>query len=245
MIKTLVLAILFFTLVVFPAFGDKQSSTETLRLKLNALIPSMSPDSVKPTPVNGVYEVVYGAQVMYLSEDGRYMFRGNLIDLDQRKNLTEQTQSKARKLALSKVSEDEMIVFLPTANETRHTVTVFTDIDCPYCRKLHAEMDEYSKAGIKVRYLLFPRMGVDSPAYKKAMSVWCAKDQNKALTDAKQGKAVTNKSCDNPIQRQMELGQIIGINGTPAFVLENGDLVPGYRPASELAYLLESMNSAQ
>ena len=245
MIRTLVLAILAFMFVVSPAFGDKQSPTETLRLKLNALIPSMSPDSVKPTPVNGVYEVVYGAQVMYLSEDGRYMFRGNLIDLDQREDLTEQTQSKARKLALSKVNEDEMIVFSPTANETRHTVTVFTDIDCPYCRKLHAEMDEYSKAGIKVRYLMFPRMGIDSPAYKKAMSVWCAKDQNKAMTDAKQGKAVASKSCDNPIQRQMELGQMIGVNGTPAFVLENGELVPGYRPASELAYLLESMNSAR
>ncbi len=245
MIRTLILAILSVIFIIQPVFGEKENPIEKLRLKLDALVPGMSPNSIKPTPVKGLYEVVYGAQVMYLSEDGRYMFRGNLIDLDQREDLTEKTQSKARKLALSEVSEDEMIVFLPKTKETRHIVTIFTDIDCPYCRKLHAEMDEYSKAGIKVRYLMFPRMGIDSPAYKKAVSVWCANDKNQALTEAKQGKSVPSKSCNNPIQSQMELGQMIGVSGTPAIVLENGDLVPGYRPASELAYILERMDVIQ
>jgi thiol:disulfide interchange protein DsbC len=180
---------------------------------------------------------------MYVSAEGRYLLRGNLIDLDQRQDLTEQTRSRARREALSKVDESEMIVFSPTSKKPRHTITVFTDVDCPYCRKLHSEIDEYTNAGIKVRYLMFPRMGKNSPSYYKAVNVWCAKDRNEALTEAKQGKELPKRTCKNPVQSQMELGQLIGVNGTPATVLENGEMVPGYRPAKEMVRLLAQSDS--
>jgi thiol:disulfide interchange protein DsbC len=142
--------IVFFVILLLfqPASAEKPDPVDRIRDKLATLVPGMQPDSIKPTPVKGLFEVTYGAQILYLSDDGRYMFRGSLIDLDRRQDLTERTRSKARKMALDKVSEDEMIVFAPA--HTNHTITVFTDVDCPYCRKLHAEMDEYNKAGIKV-----------------------------------------------------------------------------------------------
>ena len=232
--------VFFIILLLFqPVLAEKPDPVATVRDKLATLLPGMQPDSIKPTPITGLYEVAFGAQVIYVSDDGRYMFRGSLIDLDRREDLTERTRSKARKIALDKVSEDEMIVFVP--GQTEHTITVFTDIDCPYCRKLHAEMDEYNKAGIKVRYLLFPRTGIDSPGFKKAISVWCAEDSSKALTKAKRGESVTEKSCDNPVMQQMELGQMLGVTGTPAIVLESGELMPGYRPAGEIVTMLNRL----
>jgi thiol:disulfide interchange protein DsbC len=233
--------IVFFVILLLfqPVLAEKPHPVDRIRDKLEALLPGMQPDSIKPTPVKGLFEVAYGAQILYLSDDGRYLFRGSLIDLDQRVDLTERTRRKARKIALDKVSENEMIVFAPA--HTTHTITVFTDVDCPYCRKLHAEMDEYNKAGIKVRYLMFPRAGINSPGYKKAVSVWCAEDSNKALTKAKRGESIKAKSCDNPIRQQMELGQMLGVTGTPAIVLENGELMPGYRPAGEIVTMLNHL----
>jgi thiol:disulfide interchange protein DsbC len=233
--------VFFVFLVLFqPALAEKpQHPVDKIRNKLTTLVPGMQPDSIKPTPVKGLFEVAYGAQILYFSDDGRYMFRGSLIDLDRRADLTERTRSKARKVALDKVSEDEMIVFAPA--HTNHTITVFTDVDCPYCRKLHAEMDEYNKAGIKVRYLMFPRAGINSPGYKKAVSVWCAEDSNKALTKAKRGESIKEKSCNNPVMQQMELGQMLGVTGTPAIVLESGELMPGYRSAGEIITMLNRL----
>jgi thiol:disulfide interchange protein DsbC len=144
---------------------------------------------------------------------------------------------------LAKIKNVEMIIFSP--DKTKHTITVFTDIDCPYCQKLHAEIEDYNKAGIEVRYLMFPRAGVDSPSYKKAISVWCANDSNKALTDAKQGKKVEAKTCENPIQSQMTVAQMVGVTGTPAIVLEDGEMLPGYRPVKEMSVVLDRLASAK
>ena len=211
----------------------------TIRTKLAELVPGVKPDSIKPTPVAGMYEVSYGAEILYLSEDGRYMFRGNLIDIEQREDLTENRRSKARKAALDNISEEEMIVYAP--KNPKHMITVFTDIDCPYCRKFHAEMNQYQDLGIAVRYLMFPRHGEGSDGFKKAVNVWCAENSNKAMDRAKGGKSVKTKSCNNPVKQQMQLGQMIGVTGTPAIVLENGDLIPGYQPAERLAALLDEM----
>ena len=131
-----------------------------------------------------------------------------------------------------------MIVF--PAKEQKHVITVFTDIDCGYCRKLHAEMDKYNEEGITVRYLMFPRAGVDSPSYKKAVTVWCSKDQLDAMTRAKNGENLPNLTCDNPIQEEYELGQLIGVRGTPAIVMDDGGMLPGYVPAARLAKALEA-----
>jgi thiol:disulfide interchange protein DsbC len=221
--------------------ADASDPEQKIRDKLATLVPGMEPDTIKATPIKGLYEVVYGAQIMYFSADARYMVQGNLLDLDVREDLTEKTRGKARVKVLEKVSEDEMIIFSPA--KSQHTITVFTDIDCPYCRKLHAEMEEYNKAGIKVRYLLFPRTGINSPSFNKAVSVWCAEDSNKALTDAKQGKEVEAKTCENPIEDQITLGQMVGVTGTPAIILEGGELLPGYRPAKQMSAMLDGLTA--
>jgi thiol:disulfide interchange protein DsbC len=223
-----------------PASADEQGGTDALRARLSVLVPDLQPDSITPTPVDGVYEVTYGAQVLYLSEDGRYFFRGNLIDLEKSEDLTEAAQTKIRAEVLSTLDEDQMIIFSP--REPKHTITVFTDIDCGYCRKLHSEIDQYLTEGIEVRYLAFPRAGIESPSYDTAVAVWCAADRNDAITKAKRDEPVPERTCKNPVAKQMELGKMLGVSGTPAIFLEGGELVPGYQPAKALAATLDGMS---
>jgi thiol:disulfide interchange protein DsbC len=166
------------------------------------------------------------------------MVQGRMIDLDKREDLTEPRKAAARQQAVNKVGEDNMVIFGPDKYD--HTVTVFTDIECGYCRKLHREIADYGAEGIRVRYVFYPRAGADSASYKEAVSVWCSDDRRKAMTDAKSGKKLEAKSCSNPVRKHMELGELLGISGTPAIVLENGDMVPGYVPAKRLAAILES-----
>lgn len=242
MVKNRIVWALLLIFIAQPVFSAETSDPEQkIRAKLAQLVPASEPDTIKATPIDGLYEVVYGAQVMYVSGDGRYMMQGNLLDLDKREDLTEKTRSKVRNKVMDKVSEDDMIVFTP--EKVRHTITVFTDIDCPYCRKLHAEIDEYQKRDIKVRYMLFPRAGVNSASFKKAVSVWCAEDSRKALTDAKQGKEVETNTCENPVENQMSVGQSVGVTGTPAILLEDGELVPGYRPAEQMSAMLDGLSA--
>lgn len=228
--------------VLLPVWAAGEKVPDEVKARLDALVPGAQPDNVRKSPVDSIYEVSYGAQVVYLSDDGRYMFTGSLYDLNTRRNLTDGSRSSARKVALDAVDESEMIVYGP--KNPRHTVTVFTDIDCPYCRKLHDEIPEYKDLGISVRYLLFPRAGAGSPSYEKAVSVWCADDRNAAMDTAKGGGSVPPSSCSNPVAAQMQLGRELGVNGTPAIVLENGELLPGYRPAKELAVLLDQTAKA-
>ncbi len=209
-----------------------------IKARMQKLLPEYKVDSIKETPVRGLYEVVMGPQVMYVSSDGRFMVQGRMIDLANREDLTEPRKAAARKQAVDKVGEDNMVIFAPAKYD--HTVTVFTDIDCGYCRKLHREIKDYGAEGIRVRYVFFPRAGAGSDSYKEAVSVWCSDDRQKAMTEAKSGKKLAAKSCDNPVKKHMKLGELLGISGTPAIVLENGDMVPGYVPAKRLAALLEA-----
>ena len=182
-------------------------------------------------------EVVVGAHVVYMSADGKYMFQGELIDLKNRQSLTEPRRREVYKVALETLGEDKMIVFSP--EKTKHSVTVFTDVDCGYCRKLHAEMDQYMQAGIEIRYLFFPRAGIGSESYKKAVAAWCSDDRQQALTDSKKGKPIPMKTCDNPIGEHMEMAQLMGLRGTPFIILESGEVKPGYVPAKQLSLLLD------
>ncbi len=208
-----------------------------LTKKLQVLIPDEKPDAITETAVKGLYEVTYGPQIFYISEDGRYLMKGNLLDIDQMKNITAERHAELTRDVIASVDEDQMIVF-PAKNE-KHRVTVFTDIDCGYCRKLHNEMEQLNAKGISVQYMFFPRSGPNTPSYFKAQSVWCAKNQQQALTDSKNGKEVEEKRCDNPIDEHMKLVQMLGLNGTPALVLESGQVLPGYRPADALAAMLD------
>ena len=173
-----------------------------------------------------------------MSEDGRYLLNGSLMDLSNGRNLTEDKRAAGRLKLIKSVDESNTIVFSPA--KVKHSVIVFTDIDCPYCRRLHQEMAELNNQGIEIRYILFPRAGAKSKSYDKAVAVWCSEDRQKALTDAKAGKPVAEKTCDNPIDENLALVDKLGISGTPTLVLENGQLIPGYVPAARLAALLDS-----
>ena len=241
-IKSISFVLLAVLLCVTANADAKEAPKEVIRAKLEKLVPGVDPDRISATPVSGLYEVVYGARVLYFSQDGRYMIDGNMIDIDQRKDLTEQTRNGIRKVTLDNVPEKQMIIFAP--KNPKHTITVFTDVDCTYCRRLHAEIDQYNDLGIKVRYLMFPRTGVGSKSFAKAQHVWCADDPNQSMTQAKQGKTVDEKSCNDPIEAQYKLGQEIGITGTPAIVLEDGHMIAGYRPAKEIGHFLDSVEQA-
>ncbi len=205
---------------------------------LTAALGGNEPDAVSATKVPGLYEVTFGSQIVYLSEDGRYAVRGDLIDLASLENLTDARREGLRLAAVDAVGEDNMVIFEPEG-EVRHTVTVFTDIDCGYCRKLHREMASYLDEGIRVRYLAFPRAGIGSESYQKAVSVWCSEDTRDAMTRAKRGEDVGSLSCPNPVAQHYQLGRELGVTGTPSLVLESGRLMPGYLPATRLAQILD------
>lgn len=201
--------------------------------------PDSAPTSVKPAVAAGLFEVVFGPEVVYVSADGRYAVRGDMIELESRVNLTEQTRSAARIKALEDMGEDGMIVFGP--KDAKHTVTVFTDVDCPYCVKLHNEVPELNRLGIRVRYLAFPRAGLGSPGFRKTVSVWCSQDRNEALSAAKAGKPVAENLCQtSPVADHFALGQVLGVTGTPTLILDDGRLVPGYVPAARLAQVFDA-----
>ena len=211
---------------------------DKIRTALAKRLGDVSLDSIEPSPVPGLYEVLIGARLFYVSSDGRYFIQGKMNDLDTGQDLTEVKVSAARKKLLDAVDEKNEIVF-GTGNE-KHTINVFTDVDCGYCRKLHSQIDQYNKEGIEVRYLAFPRAGVNSESGRKMKSVWCADDPKKAMNEAKQGKVPETKNCDNPVADEYALGKVVGVSGTPALVLENGELIPGYIPPTRLKKLLDS-----
>lgn len=199
-------------------------------------LPELKPDSIKEAPMPGLYEVTAGPNVFYVSQDGRFLLQGKLLDLQAREDLTEPRVAAARLSAIGKIGHDNMIIFAPKG--PKYTVSVFTDIDCGYCRKLHSQIEDYKKEGIAVHYLFFPRAGEGSESYKKAVSVWCAKDRNAALTKAKKGETVEDKQCENPVDKQMALARALGANGTPMIVTDGGEILPGYVPPKQLAELL-------
>lgn len=218
------------TLLSASAFA---ASTPELDAALDNLMPGTKPSSIEETALPGIFEVSYGSTIFYFNKDASMMLRGDIIDVKNRVNLTEKKRGEARGKLLKSMDESQMIVY-PAKNE-KAKVTVFTDIDCPYCVKLHHEMADYNAEGITIRYMAYPRSGVGTRSYKKAVSVWCADNPNKAMSDAKDGKAVPDKSCDNPVAQQYQLGQALGVQGTPAMFLEDGTSLPGYVPAKRLA----------
>jgi thiol:disulfide interchange protein DsbC len=217
-----------------------ESHLQDIESKVAALLPGATVDRVAPSPLEGIYEVrVDGGDVVYVTEDARYLFSGVLIDLKTKENLTERVRSEQRLTTLNGVSEQSMIIFEPEG-EVKHTITTFTDIDCPYCRKMHREIGLLNRMGIRVRYMFFPRAGLASPSYEKAVSVWCAEDQQTALTEAKAGATPKLRDCDNPVRKQMTLGRRLGLRGTPYTITDTGRAIGGYMSAPELLKTLEA-----
>ncbi|MBV1877282.1 MAG: thioredoxin fold domain-containing protein [Pseudomonadales bacterium] len=219
--------------------GEVNASTE-IRIKaaLRRVRPDITIEKIVKSPLNGLVEAhLLGGQVLYFSTDARYLVSGEIYRLGANElvNLTEERRIMTRKKIMAELDESEMWVFAPAEGQIKATVTVFTDIDCVFCRKLHNEIPELNRLGIAVRYMAFPRAGLESESYNKIVSAWCAADPKLALTRAKGGQEIPALNCDNPVAEQYALGSALGVNATPALLFEDGSLVPGYLPARDLA----------
>lgn len=221
--------------------GDTADARAIQAIKV--LNPNITPEHVRAAPIPGFREAIVGGQIVYVSDDGRYLFLpgsgGALFDTSARKNLSEASLAAVRKELLETIADSERIVFAPP--NPVHTVTVFTDVECGYCRKLHEEMAQYNAQGIAIEYLAFPRMGLGSEDYKKMVSVWCAPDRRQALTDAKSERGVPNRDCKNSVNQQYDVGQRAGLTGTPMIVAEDGTQLGGYVPPAALRAALDKL----
>ncbi|HNV09428.1 MAG: DsbC family protein [Dokdonella sp.] len=195
-------------------------------------------EAFEKSPIPGYYQAVIGSQMLYVSEDGRYILQGTLYDADAKLDLTAMRMARVNVAKLDAYPDAKRIIFAPTS-KPKYTVTVFTDIDCGYCRKMHSHIAEYNERGIQVDYLFFPRSGPGTPSFNKAVSVWCAADQKKAFTAAKSGVDPQPLQCDNPIAEEFQLGMQVGVDGTPAVFAPDGSKIGGYLTPDQLQAQLE------
>jgi thiol:disulfide interchange protein DsbC len=218
-----------------------QSGEPAVRGAIESLVPGAKIESISESVVAGLYEVTIDGRVVYVTAEGRYLLQGSIFDIPNRIDITEAGRSKIRAEALAGVTTGR-IVFAPP--NPKYTLTVFTDIDCGYCRKMHEHITEYNSAGIAIEYLFFPRAGVGSDSFAKAVSVFCSTNQQSAMTEAKTGVELDRKDCTNPIADQYALGQRIGVTGTPAVITEDGTQIGGYMPPDQLIQRLDAMAAA-
>ncbi len=215
---------------------------DRLRSNLAKTFPEVAKGDLRPSPLSGFFELVLDAKVYYVSADGKHLFLGDIVDVKSRTNLTENARQTLAKRLIGEIGEKDMIVIAP--KETLSTITVFTDVDCPYCARLHQDVPELNRNGIKVRYLLYPRAGKGSETYRRSVAVWCASDRAKAIGIAKSGGKLDLKTCANPVDSHYRLGERLDISGTPTIFLENGKKIPGYVPAAQLVAIVRGRNGA-
>lgn len=200
-------------------------------------------ENVAPSPIPGLYRITIGPQVAYVTADGRYLIRGDIIDAHNGENLTARQRAEMRLSYLQKISPADMIVFSPA--HPGHTITVLTDIDCQYCRVFERDRPTLNAMGIAVQYLFYPDDGIGSPSWHKAMAVWCSGDRKSALENAMLGKPVKSAPCDTAtMEVGYRFGRMIGLNGTPAIITDEGRLIDGYLPPAELVSLLDTGTAA-
>ncbi len=210
--------------------------------ELAAELPGVEAHEIHDSPIPGMFEVAVGPNVAYVSEDGRFFIQGDLYDLDSNENLTEQRRSHARADVLAGIDPETMIVFSPAPEDVKHTVTIFTDIDCGYCRQLHREIDLVNSLGIAVQYVSYPRTGPDTDSWDKADKVWCAPDRLTAFTDAILGGKLPEEMCAaTPVAGHYDLGHLVGVRGTPTVLTDTGAQIGGYLPPAELFAKLEAL----
>ncbi|TZF91252.1 DsbC family protein [Cognatilysobacter lacus] len=214
---------------------------------IRVLEPRAVVEHVGNAPLPGFREVVVAGQVAYVSDDGRYLFipgaGGALYDTVNKNNLTEVSLAGLRTKLLQQIPQSDRIVFAPP--NPRHRVTVFTDISCGFCRKFHSEIAEYNRQGIAVEYVAFPRAGIGSDDYRQMVSVWCAPDRRKALTDAKNDRMPPMRTCKNPVDMEYDIGQRAGLTGTPMVIADDGTQLGGYVPPDKLREILDKMEPAK
>ncbi len=224
-----------------PAWADDAAVREELAGKLSGI----TADELRATEIPGLYEIARGPNILYISADGRFLVRGQLIDLTTHENLTEARRAEVRAVWAASLDESTMVIFNPSGTVT-HTVTVFTDIDCGYCRQFHDGMNELLARGVRVRYLLYPRSGLGTASAEKADAVWCSSDRRQAMTRAKAGQRVTARPCGTtPVAMHLEWGREVGVSGTPTMVTDGGDLIPGYLPPARLLTELNRLRAVR
>lgn len=228
--KFLPLFLLITSLFTSHSIMAETDSVEALRQALAKSMPSVKPTKISVSPVDGLYEVIVGSQVVYMSVDARYMIDGDLIDIKTKKNISEAAKSDIRLAVINKFTSEQMLVYRP--EKVKDVITVITDIDCPYCRRLHSEVPSYLEKNVEVRYIFMPLKGAAD--MKKTISVWCSDDQQLALDIVKSGGQIEEKTCDNPIKEHLAMARELGVRGTPAIILEDGQLLPGYVPVDKL-----------
>jgi thiol:disulfide interchange protein DsbC len=228
------------------ATGSGGSADAKVREAIKRLNPQISVEYIGVAPLPGFREVIAGGQLVYISDDGRYLVQGAVVDLQGgNRELMKGSPAMARYRAdlLKSVPHADRIVFSPP--NAKYTVSVFTDIECGYCRKLHSEIAEINRQGIAVEYLAFPRMGLGSQDHKDMISVWCSTDRKKALTEAKSGRPVQSRDCTNPVTMEYNIGQRVGVDGTPAIFAADGTQLGGYLPPAALRKALDDLAAEQ
>ncbi|MFU8830804.1 MAG: DsbC family protein [Wenzhouxiangella sp.] len=219
------------------------SDFDAIEKRLAELVPDVSQIVIAETPLPGIVQVRIGGDILYMSEDGRFLLQGRVIDLETQTDLTDAAMSVLRREQLAGLDSSDFVSF--GNGDAAFDVLVFTDPDCGYCRRLHEQMDEYEAAGIRVNYVAFPRAGVGSQTYTKMVSVWCADDRQAAMDVAKGGGTPPPATCDNPVQAQYELGKSLGVTGTPSIMTFSGDIIPGYVPPAQLRERLVMLSNNQ
>jgi thiol:disulfide interchange protein DsbC len=210
------------------------------RIEIASKIPGAKPEDLRATPVPNIYELTRGSQIGYVTTDGKYAFGGDLVDVAKNDDLTEDHRREMRVAELGAIPESQMVIFGP--KDPKYTITVFTDVDCAYCRQLHSQIADYNRLGIRVRYLFYPRTGPNTESWTKAEEVWCSTDRNDALTRAKLGQPLKAKPCaDNPVARTYALGRSFGLDGTPSIVTASGEMLGGYLPPAQLLQELQKV----
>jgi len=242
--KPLIFAALFASLSTTAAFAGvaEEKDFNVVEEKLRTLAPNAKSIAISETPIEGILQVQINSDIIYVTADGQYLIQGKIMDIDSRVDITDQAKSSIRMGLLSGLDPDEQISFSP--EKPKYDLLVFTDIDCGYCRKLHNQMAEYNEEGIAIHYMAFPRAGIGSASYDKFVSVWCADDQQEAMTLAKNGGDLQAQKCPNPVAEQYDVGREVGVTGTPALVTTDGLLIPGYMPPAQLRQRLESLKAA-
>jgi len=229
-------------LLAAPLAALAQDDYSAVEERIRKLAPNVKSIAISETPIEGILMVQVGGDIVYTTSDAKYLIQGRVVNMDTREDLTETAKSEVRRELIASVDATKQITFSP--EEPDYELMVFTDIDCGYCRKLHAQMEQYNEHGIAINYMAYPRAGIGSRSYEKAVSVWCAEDQQAALTLAKLGGDPDPQQCENPIAEQYQLGMALGVTGTPALLTADGTLIPGYVPPEQLRDRLDKMAGA-
>ena len=216
-----------------------QDEYTTVEERIRNLVPNAHSIAISETPIEGILMVQINGDIVYATADGKFLIQGRVVNLDTREDLTESAHSEVRRELIAGVDTSKQITFAP--DDPDYELLVFTDIDCGYCRKLHAQVEEYNQNGISIRYMAFPRAGIGSKSYEKAVSVWCADDQQEAMTQAKLGSDQDPLQFENPIAEQYQLCISMGVTCNPSLLTADGTLITGYVPPEQILERLDKI----